>query len=210
MPLPLVAGLAAWGAALAAAAGRERSPLPLVGVVLALGGAALSAFDQLASRQAFAYVPFLTRSSASALVASLGLAAGGELIGSGGEASTRWAERPLRLSVLIAFLLVWGRMEMAQAFDPDLATFLLIVYYAACGVGLIIAGRSLAIARLRTVGLALAIYAAVKAMVEAVEIEGVLLRVAVYGAVGVFLLGAGYLYRVRGEEGRSLGSAVDG
>jgi hypothetical protein len=210
LPLPLVAGLAAWGVVLAAAAGRERSPLPLIGVALALGLAALSAFDQLASRQAFAYVPFLTRSSASALVAALGLAVGGELIGSGAEAPTRWAERPLRLSVLIAFLLLWGRMEMARAFDRDLSTFLLVVYYAACGVGLIVAGRSLGIARLRTVGLALAIYAAVKAMVEAVEIDGVLLRVAVYGAVGVFLLGAGYLYRVRGEDGRSLGSAVDG
>jgi uncharacterized membrane protein len=101
-------------------------------------------------------------------------------------------------------------MEMAQAFDPDLATFLLIVYYAACGVGLIVAGRSLSIARLRTVGLALAIYAAVKAMVEAVEIEGVLLRVAVYGAVGVFLLGAGYLYRVRRGEEREGKDAVAG
>jgi uncharacterized membrane protein len=209
MPLPLVAGLAGWGCLLAAVAGRERSPLPLIGVALALGGAALSAFDQLASRQAFAYVPFLTRSSASAAVASLGLLLGGELLGSAseeegagaGQGPKRWAGRPLRLGVLVGFLLVWGRMEMAQAFKPDLATFLLIVYYAACGVLLIVAGRSLSIARLRTVGLGLAIYAAVKAMVEAVEIDGVLLRLAVYGAVGVFLLGAGYLYRVRPEEG---------
>jgi hypothetical protein len=39
-------------------------------------------------------------------------------------------------------------------------------------------------------------------MVEAVEIDTVLLRVGVYGAVGIFLLGAGYLYRVRRVDGQ--------
>jgi hypothetical protein len=185
---------------MAALAAREISPLPLVTVAVALGGAALSAFDQLASRQAYAYTPFLTRSSASALVATLGLALGGELLGGSDGRGKSWADRPLRLGLVVGFAILWGRMEMADAFNRDLATFLLILYYAACGVASIIAGRYLKVGRLRALGLAMAIYAAIKAMVEAAEISGVLLRVGVYGAVGVFLLGAGYLYRVRSDQ----------
>jgi uncharacterized membrane protein len=58
-----------------------------------------------------------------------------------------------------------------------------------------VAGRWLAVQRLRMAGLAMALYAAVKAMVEVTALDGVLIRVASYGAVGLFLLGAGYLYR---------------
>jgi hypothetical protein len=197
-PFALVAGLVVWGLILAAALHDELSPLPLVAVAVALGAAALSSLDQLASRQAYAYVPFLTRSSASALIATLGLGIAGLLIARApGERDTRWADRPVRLGAVVAFAILWGRMEVAQAISPDLASFLLIAYYAACGLASIIVGRVLGVQPLRLAGLALAIYAAVKAVVEASLISGVLLRVGAYGAVGVFLLGAGYLYRER-------------
>ncbi|MFL5605995.1 MAG: DUF2339 domain-containing protein [Gemmatimonadaceae bacterium] len=197
-PFGLVAGLVAWGLVLAAALHDELSPLPLIAVAAALGSAALSALDQLASRQAYAYIPFMTRSSASALVATLGLGIAGVLIARAPEErDTRWADRPVRLGVVAAFAILWGRMEMAQAFSPDLSSFLLIAYYAACGLASIVAGRILGVQPLRLAGLTLAIYAAVKAVVEASLISGVLLRVGAYGAVGVFLLGAGYLYRER-------------
>lgn len=197
-PLGLVAGLVTWGLVLAAALHDELSPLPLFGVAVALGSAALSALDQLASRQAYAYVPFLTRSSASAFVATLGLGVAGLLIARApGERDTKWADRPVRLGAVVAFAILWGRMEMAQAISVDLASFLLIAYYAACGLASIIVGRILGVRPLRLAGLGLAIYAAVKAVVEASLIGGILLRVGAYGAVGVFLLGAGYLYRER-------------
>lgn len=86
-------------------------------------------------------------------------------------------------------------MELAGGWTPDVAAFLLIAYYAACGLGSILAGRRFGVGRLRLAGLALAIYAAVKAIVEASDIGEVLLRVGAYGAVGVFLLAAGYVYR---------------
>jgi uncharacterized membrane protein len=197
MPLALVAGLAAWGVVLAAFADDEVSVLPLVGVAIATGSAALSALDQLASRQAYAYVPFLTRSSASALAAAAGLAAAGWVLGRGRGAPSEWADRAVRLGTVIGFAIIWGRMEFAEAFSRDLATFLLIAYYAACGVASIVIGRRLGIQRLRVAGLMLAIYAALKAVMHASDISGVLLRVAAYGAVGVFLLGAGYGYRER-------------
>jgi hypothetical protein len=194
-PLPLVAGLALWGVVLASLLRAESSPFPLVGVALAIGAAALSSIDQLASRAAFSYTPFATRSSASALCVALGIWMAGELIGRGAGRGAAIADRPVRLGVLIGFLIVWGRMEMAQAFNRDLASFLLTSYYAACGVGSIGAGRRLGIGRLRVAGLVLAIYAAFKAVVEVTDIGSMLLRVGAYGAVGVFLLGAGYLYR---------------
>jgi uncharacterized membrane protein len=201
MPLALVAGLAAWGVVLAKLVEDETTEPPLIGVAVATGGAALSALDQLASRQAYAFVPFMTRSSASALVAMLGIAAAGWVLARGRGAPTRWADRAVRLGALIGFAVLWGRMEMAEAFSRDLATFLLIAYYAACGVASIVIGRRLGIQRLRVGGLALAIYAALKAVMHASDISGILLRVAAYGAVGVFLLGAGYGYRDRGKAG---------
>lgn len=195
MPLPFVAGLAAWGTVVAGLSRNEGSWWPLAGAALALGAAALSSIDQLASRSAYSYTPFATRSSASALCAALGIGLAGELIGRGRGGAAQVADRPVRLGVLIGFLIVWGRMEVAQAFSHDLASFLLTSYYAACGVGSIVAGRRLGIARLRVAGLALAVYAALKAVVEVTDIGSILLRVGAYAAVGVFLLGAGYLYR---------------
>jgi uncharacterized membrane protein len=200
MPLALVAGLAAWGVVLGKLVGDEPTELPLIGVAVATGGAALSALDQLASRQAYAYVPFLTRSSASALVATVGIAAAGWVLSRGRGAPAQWADRAVRLGALIGFAVLWGRMELAEAFSRDLATFLLIAYYAACGVASIVIGRRLGIQRLRVGGLVLAIYAALKAVMHAGDISGVLLRVAAYGAVGVFLLGAGYGYRERKDN----------
>jgi hypothetical protein len=91
-------------------------------------------------------------------------------------------------------------MEVAEGWSPDIAAFLLIAYYAACGVGSILAGRRFGVGRLRFAGLGLAIYAAVKAIMQASEIGELMLRVGAYGAVGVFLLAAGYIYREAGRR----------
>ena len=209
-PLWLVVGLAGWGTLLAGFAGRESSPLPLAAVALALGAAGVSAIDQLASRLPYVYVPFWTRSSASAFVAAVALAVSSEMVGHGdrpGRGSgglERWADRPLRLGLVIGFAILWGRMELAHAFSRDLATFLLILYYAACGLATLLAGRRLRVQRLRLAGLGLALYAALKAMMEVSAVGGTLLKVGTYMAVGLFLLGAGYLYRVRGRGGSGI------
>ena len=198
-PLMLVGGLAGWGIAFASLVRNEPALLPVAGVAITIGGAMLSAFDQLASRSAYSYAPFLTRSSASAFAAALGIGAAGELIGKGSGIAKEIADRPVRIGVLVGFLILWGRMEMAHAISPDLAAFLLTSYYAACGVGAIVAGRRLGIRSVRVAGLVLAIYAAFKAVAEVTDISSIALRVGAYAAVGLFLLGAGYLYRDRGE-----------
>jgi hypothetical protein len=200
-PLAFVAGLAGLAVGVAWLGRNERHPHAVAGVALAVTIAALSAIDQLASRGAYSYVPFATRSSASALCAAVGIALAGELIGKGAGGARELCDRPVRLGALIGFVILWGRMELAQAFNADLAAFLLVSYYAACGVASIIAGRRLGIGRLRVAGLALAIYAGLKGVVQVTDIGSVLLRVGAYAAVGVFLLGAGYLYREeRGER----------
>lgn len=200
-PYLLVSALAGWGVLAALACRGETRALPLVGVAVPLGVAALAAIDQLASRQAFAYAPFATRSSASALSAMAGLALAGLALGGSATAPARVADRAVRLAVVVGFAILWGRMEVAGGWSPDIAAFLLIAYYAACGVASILAGRRYGVGRLRLAGLGLAIYAAVKAIVEASLIGELMLRVGAYGAVGVFLLTAGYIYREAGRVG---------
>lgn len=199
-PSPLVLTVALVACALAAswAVRDERRLLPLIAVALPLGCAALSAIDQLVSQADYSYVPFTTRSSASALVVTLGIGAVGLVLRGGNGAAARRTDEAVRLGVLIGFAILWGRMEIAGGWNPDLSAFLLTAYYAACGLASIIAGRRHGVGRLRLAGLALAIYAAVKALLEASVISELLLRVGAYGAVGVFLLAAGYTYREAG------------
>ena len=200
-PLALVAGLGAWGVVMAWAGRDEDRGLPLVGIAAPLAGAAASAIDQLASLPDYSYVPFTTRSSLSALVAASAIALAGWVLSSGTGAPSRLAGRAVRMSAFASFVILWGRMEIAGGWNPDLAGFLLIAYYAACGVASIVAGRRFAVSRLRLAGLGLAIFAAVKAIVEASLIGGLAWGVGASGAVGVFLLAAGYIYR---EAGRSV------
>jgi hypothetical protein len=194
-PLGVVAALAGWGVLIARLARDEGSVLPMAGVLIASGGAALLAIDQLASLRPYAYTPFASRSSASALTALVGLACAAAVLARGLGEGSRIANRGIRLGSVIGFGVVWGRMEMVHAYSLDAGTFLLTLYYAAVGVASIVAGRRLAFKALRVGGLALAIYAAAKAVVEATAIGSLPLRVGCYAAVGVFMLGAGYLYR---------------
>ncbi|MEO8563907.1 MAG: DUF2339 domain-containing protein [bacterium] len=205
-PLGLVAGLAGWGVVMAHLAKDEPSPLPMIGVAIAFGGAAAAALDQLASLRAYAYTPFATRPSASALVVTFGLAMAAAVLAPGTGAGGRLASRGLRLGVVIGWVFLWGRMELVHAYSLDVGTFLLTLYYAAVGVGSIVAGRRIAFGALRVGGLGLAIFAAAKAVAEATAISSLLLRVGCYAAVGVFLLGAGYLYRNSASGSAEAGS----
>jgi len=204
-PLGLVAGLGAVGVGAAFLARNEEHALPAIGLVLVLGGAGLSAIDQLESLRPYAYTPFATRASASALVALLSVAGAAALLERGrGGAGEIWG-RHAWVGATLALAFAWGRMEVVHAFSRDAGTFLLTLYYAATGVAGIIAGRKTGNKALRIAGLVVGIYAAAKAVIEATSIGGLVLRVGCYAAVGVFLLGAGYLYRNAGV-GTEVGS----
>ena len=121
-----------------------------------------------------------------------------------GEWPSEVLGRPIRVGATVALAFLWGRMELVHAISHDVGTFLLTLYYAASGVAGIVAGRRMESKALRVAGLAVAIYAAAKAVIEATDISGLMLRVGCYAAVGVFLLGAAYLYRNAGGEPESV------
>lgn len=208
-PVLGVAWLAAEGTLLALLATRlaargERARLVLIPAVLALAGAAWWAQTLLEQRPLYAYTPFATLPSLAALAAVAGWAAFGPIVWRAPwvEPATP-ADPSLRellpgLGALAAFL--WGREELARAFSSDLATFLLIGYYAAAGVVAILVGRQRALAGARRAGLALAVYAALKAIAQASDLSDVALRVGSYLLVGLFLLAVAYWYRGGQDE----------
>ena len=108
-------------------------------------------------------------------------------------------ERTLLRALGPAAAFVWGWVELANAFTPEVSAFALILYLATVGVFLIQLGRRRAVPGSRKVGLALAVLAAFKAMGEASDFEAVGLRVGSYLLVGGFLLAVAYWYRAAGE-----------
>ena len=179
----------------------RRARTRLLGVPIALGLAILTiwTFQLLIDRPAYRYTPFLTAPSLAALAMSAAWlvvswnAYRVDLADAAlGTTETRTAVR-LAGSV-VAFM--WGNTELSRAYSDDVATFLLILYYALVGIVAIFVGRARGIPILRHVGLGLAIFAALKAIAEASSLV-IGLRVGSYLLAGVFLLGVAYWYRDR-------------
>jgi hypothetical protein len=107
---------------------------------------------------------------------------------------------------VVAF--AWGHEELRQAWSPAIATFALVAYYALVGVVTIGVGRLRGSATARKVGLALAVLAGLKAVVQAASITAIGLRVGSYLLVGAFLLGVAWWYRKGGDHSALDGDAV--
>ena len=171
---------------------------------LALTAGWLLGQGELVRRMPWQYEPFATRESLVMLVVALAAAAAAwATIQLASEEGERELAMPAAAAApLIAFL--WGRAELAGAWAPETSTFLLIVYYAATGTVALLAGRRLGRTLVRRVGLGLAIFAALKALVEAAGLSAVSLRIGSYLLVGCFLLAVAYWYRGgRGGEGQA-------
>ena len=146
-------------------------------------------------------VPFSTVPSLSlgAGVAGLGIAA--RLVPDAPLRFRAWrlsASTVAWVAVAAACFLCW-RAELARAYSADAATFLLIVYYAACGVLVLWRGRAVGSQHLRQTGLALSLWAAFVALAGASGVQQIALRVGSYLGVGGFLLGVAWWYR-EGQE----------
>jgi hypothetical protein len=177
-----------------------RHPLTVLAPALVAGVAAAWAGVLLGNRPAYAYTPFLTPES---FVAGAAVAAWITIairVWRDGTTAFPRNERRLIVAAAAGVALLWGRQELAHAVAPDVSTFLLIGYFAAAGIAAIALGRARRAPAARQVGLALALYAALKALVQATALDAVGLRVASYLVVGGFLLGVGYWYRAAGTR----------
>jgi hypothetical protein len=171
-----------------------------LGVPIAIGLAIVTVwtFGLLDHRPLYAYTPFLTRESFAALAMSVAW-----LVASWNAARVEFVDGRRVGSVNTqnivrvagaAIMFLWGNVEFARAYSADVSTFLLIGYYAVVGVAAIFIGRARAIPILRHVGLALAIFAALKAIAEASSLA-IGIRVGSYFLAGLFLLAVAYWYR---------------
>jgi hypothetical protein len=207
-PTACVVALAAHAAIFALLYGRVRRAIVLLPVLAVLAVASGWSFALLQERPAFAYTPFVTSASlaAAATVAAWCIASWrvwrapheAPLDADAGARVQRHPERALLLAGGPVAALLWGREELSRAFSPDTATFLLIAYFAATGVASIFVGRARQLAGARQAGLALAIFAAVKALAQASALESVGLKVGSVLVVGGFLLAVAYWYRAAG------------
>ncbi|HYC49523.1 MAG TPA: DUF2339 domain-containing protein [Gemmatimonadaceae bacterium] len=162
--------------------------------LIGLAGAFLMSFVQLSERPAYAYTPFLTESSAvalvvlAALVASMSLAAG---------------DRRL-VSVLrggcLAWAFLWVHQEIAFAMNPTASTLFRVTYYAATAVGAVWIGRARGVPVLRHVGLGLAIVAAGAALYGARDLQAIGARIGAALVAAAFLMAIAYWYRRRGTR----------
>jgi hypothetical protein len=96
---------------------------------------------------------------------------------------------------------LWGYLELRDAFGADISTFVVIAYFAVCGAVAIDQGRSRALGHLRQIGLGFSVLAALYAISAASDVQQIGLRVGSYLLVGAFLLGVAWWYR--GDEAAS-------
>jgi hypothetical protein len=202
--LARIAGSAAVGILLMQTAAR----LGRLPFVAGAGGsfmtASIFALDWLDRRPGFQYIPFVTLESVGAAIAVAGWFLGARMIARPNvlpelDAKLRGKLREVALSGAALTAFAWGVFEFDGAWNRTAATALLIVYYAAAGALAIYVGRLRDAAYLRIAGLAVALWAAWKALVEAIGLPNVAVRVTVFFAVAAFLVGIGYWYR-RGAE----------
>ncbi len=197
-PILSSVALSAHAAALSLLLRRERERAIGVPVALDLLIVTFVTFDLLADRAVYSYTPFLTRESIAGLAMAMAWLAVSwntsrvEYADGRGRLETRTL---LRLAGAgVTFL--WGHAELSRAYSPDVSTFLLVLYYATVGVSAILVGRRRRIPVLRHVGLALAIFAALKAIGEASSLA-IGIRVGSYLLAGLYLLAVAYWYRDR-------------
>lgn len=174
---------------------------------------ALASATEMLDRTAYAFTPFLTEPSATAVVVLLGFVCVARFWSAlrvatrSAMARPEWryatnAKRLVRgLSIapwIWAF--VWVMIELSMAYSASTSTLLLVTYFAATAVGCVGVGRARNSARLRQVGLALALVATATAFYGATTYFDIAARILAYLVTSAFLLGIAYWYRQTGAS----------
>jgi uncharacterized membrane protein len=183
---------------LAARAGRraDQERLREVGIALAVAGF-LIVETHVATLSGFSAIPFVSLWSLGAAIA-VGAFFFSARFGLPERVHVFDDEVSRNRAALLApsaLAFVWGLLELRRAFGADASTFLIISYFAACGVLTIRSGRRGGERRVRQAGLALSLFAAIYALERAWRVEQIALRVGSYLLVGLFLLGVAWWYR---------------
>jgi hypothetical protein len=200
-------------ALLALAAHRAKPSVTwLFGGLLLLFGCASASAGFMLNRTAYAFTPFATEPSAVALVVLVGLIAVARVWFALRSATrTAMGDRPewtyaanaklLVRGVSIApwvWAFIWVMLELSMAYSASTSTLLLVTYFAAMAVGCVGVGRARNSARLRQVGLGLALVATGTAFYGATTYFDIAARIMAYLVTSAFLLGIAYWYRQTG------------
>jgi hypothetical protein len=179
---------------------------------VALAGAALRSANALLERPIYHEAPFLSEASGAALVVAVALVvparwwpalrlATRASIGPRPEWTYVVTLKRIMRGVTFApwaWVFVWWFIELATAYSASASTLLLVTYFAAVAVACVAAGRARRSARLRQLGLALAVIAAATAVYGAHAYFDFGARIVAYLVTSAFLLGIAYWYRRRG------------
>lgn len=195
-PLGIPAACAVVAIASAWVARREAQPIVLVAATVAAAAGYAVGLQQLMAVAGYG-VPFTSAPSGALAACIAGLFVAAQFVPDSivPVFESRPSSRAVSRAVVAIACFVWWRTELARAFSADAATFLLVVYYALCGVLVLWRGRATGVRALRQTGLALSVFAALAALFSAFEVQNIALRVGSYLAVGAFLLGVAWWYR---------------
>ena len=181
-------------------------------VVLAVAGELT--LVSLIDRPAYTVPPFSTQPSLLALLVTLTLAIvarfwrwlhDGTRVAMDARPRRRYADLLCGILAVVMALpwlwaFVWALIELAMTHSPSISTLLLVIYFAAMAVASVAVGRARRSARIRQVGLFLALAAAATSVYGASTYFDIGIRIVAYLVTSAFLLGIAYWYRRPGAE----------
>lgn len=208
-PLGRIAAFTALGVATLGAHRARPSLSWLIMAVLTLVIAGVLAISALIGRIPYAGPPFQSEATLGAAVVTAGLilvarfwptlrVATRTAMGDRPEWSYAESMRILLRAATAApwvWTFVWVMIELAMAYSRSASTLLLVVYFAATAVACVWTGRAGRSARLRQIGLGLALVATGTAFYGASTYFDFAARIGAYLVTSAFLLGIAYWYR---------------
>ncbi|HEX2779579.1 MAG TPA: DUF2339 domain-containing protein, partial [Gemmatimonadaceae bacterium] len=200
-PLALGLGLVAHAVAMIFLMRKEKVQLVAVPIVVGLIVALVKARDILAVRPSYVSDPFINSGAILLLLTLLAWWRFFDVLATTKfdehEPEAAWAV--LARAFLPIALFLWGWYELGSTISHDVATSLVTLYFAICGVGAIHYGRSREVPVVRHTGLGLCIVAALYALSRVWNLESVGIKAGTLILVSLFLIAVHYWYR-RAED----------